>query len=320
MSLVEPTAPSAKEDRVDFLFDLKGRVRNLSLPASAQNSLIPLFEAISNALHAVETRFGDKAAQAGEVEVEVVRSDGNDDFPITGFIIKDNGVGLNDDNMKSFRTSDSAYKITKGGKGVGRLTWLKTFEKCEVKSWFEREGKPYQRSFNFSLVQENPISKHTVIVAPTHFKLGTEIRLSPYLSPYDAHCPKRAATIAAKIVGHFLNYFAVGKLPRVVLLDGELIDLRTFYSDNQQKSDIDVISLCVKPDTPTEFQIYHVLLKKQLRFLESGGLHWLFQAGNDRVAKQEPIDSQLGLKYVGDDRDCVYVGLVTGGYLDGHVN
>jgi hypothetical protein len=149
MSLVEPTAPSAKEDRVDFLFDLKGRVRNLSLPASAQNSLIPLFEAISNALHAVETRFGDKAAQAGEVEVEVVRSDGNDDFPITGFIIKDNGVGLNDDNMKSFRTSDSAYKITKGGKGVGRLTWLKTFEKCEVKSWFEREGKPYQRSFNF---------------------------------------------------------------------------------------------------------------------------------------------------------------------------
>jgi hypothetical protein len=319
MTLVE-TPPPQREDRIEFLFDLKGRVRNLSLPASAQNSLIPLFEAVSNALHAIESRFGENAAQAGEIEIEVLRSEDNDDFPITGFVIRDNGIGLTDENMKSFRTSDSAFKITKGGKGVGRLTWLKTFQKCEIKSWFEREGKSFQRSFNFSLAQENPISKHTVVAAPVNSRFGTEVRLAPYLPPYDAHCPKRAETIAAKIVGHFLNYFAVGKLPRVVLLADELIDLRTFYSDNQQKSDIDVISLTIGADAPSEFQIFHVLLKKQLRFLESGGLHWLFQAGNDRVARQEPIDSQLGLKYVGDDRDCVYVGLVTGEYLDAHVN
>jgi hypothetical protein len=320
MSLVEPPIPPTREDRVEFLFDLQGRVRNLSLPASAQHSLIPLFEAVSNALHAVESRFGDNATQAGEIEIEIIRTDANEGFPIIGFMVTDNGIGLTDENMTSFLTSDSAFKIAKGGKGVGRLTWLKTFQKCEIKSWFARDGKPLQRSFNFSLAQNNPISKHAVVNAPANFKFGTEVRLAPYLSPYDAHCPKRAETIAAKIVGHFLNYFAVGKLPRVVLQDGGLIDLRTFYSDNQQKSDIDVITVPIDPEAPSEFQIYHVLLKKRLRFLESGGLHWLFQAGNDRVARQEPIDSQLGLKYVGDDHDCVYVGLVTGAYLDAHVN
>ena len=117
MSLVEPPMPPAKEeDRLEFLFDLNGRVRNLSLPASAQHSLIPLFEAVSNALHAVESRFGDNVTQAGKIEIEIVRSDANEDLPIIGFLVRDNGIGLTDENMKSFRTSDSAFKITKGGK------------------------------------------------------------------------------------------------------------------------------------------------------------------------------------------------------------
>lgn len=320
MSLID--APSTtKEERADFVFDLAGRVRNLSLPASAANSLIPLFEAISNALHAVETRFGDEGPDRGKVEVEIIRGGSAAEPAIVGFLIRDNGVGLTDDNMKSFRTSDSPYKIKRGGKGVGRLSWLKTFGNCEVKSWFVRDGKALQRSFQFSLRGENPISKHTVTTAPAGHEIGTEVRLDPFLAPYDAHCPKRPSTIAAKIVGHFLNYFAVDKLPLLTLIDDETIDLRSFYLDHQKRSDVQVVSLTIDPlQAPFEFHIFHVLLQKQLRFLESGGLHWLFQAGNDRVAKQEAIDSQLGLKFVGDDRDCVYVGLITGSYLDAHVN
>jgi len=232
MSLSDAGVP-ANEDRVDFIFDLAGRVRNLSLPASAANSLIPLFEAISNALHAVEARFGEHAHDEGAVEIEILRTSKKEEAAVVGFLIRDNGIGLTDENMKSFRTSDSPYKIKRGGKGVGRLTWLKTFGECEVRSWYFRDEKPLQRSFRFSLKQQNPISKHTVTSAPTGYTLGTEIRLAPFLSPYDAHCPKRASTIAAKIVGHFLNYFAVGKLPRLTLVDSEQIDLRAFYFDNR---------------------------------------------------------------------------------------
>ena len=53
------------QEEAGFSFDLAGRVRNLSLPASSVNALIPLFEAVSNALHAVEARLGDKASEAG---------------------------------------------------------------------------------------------------------------------------------------------------------------------------------------------------------------------------------------------------------------
>lgn len=227
---------------------------------------------------------------------------------------------MSDENMKSFRTSDSPYKVSKGGKGVGRLTWLKTFGDCEIRSWFDRDAKPLQRSFSFSLKQENPISRHSVTVAPQGCRYGTDVKLAPFLSPYDAHCPKRTVTIAAKIVGHFLNYFAVGKLPQITLVDADFIDLRKFYTENQSRSNVERLALPLGTEEELEFQIFHVLLKKQLKFHDTGGLHWLFQAGNGRVAKQEAIDSQLGLKYVGEERDCVYVGLVTGRYLDSHVN
>jgi hypothetical protein len=56
-----------------FEFDHAGRVRNLGLPVSAANSLIPLFEAVSNGLHAVEARWGDKVTTSGEIKIVVHR-------------------------------------------------------------------------------------------------------------------------------------------------------------------------------------------------------------------------------------------------------
>lgn len=77
-----------------FLFDLTGRVRNLSLPASANSTLIPLFEAISNSLHAVEARSADQLAKQGEITIEVLRRVEDDAAEVLGFVVKDNGVGL----------------------------------------------------------------------------------------------------------------------------------------------------------------------------------------------------------------------------------
>jgi len=62
-----------------FEFDLAGRVRNLGLPASAVNSLIPLFEAVSNGLHAIETRWEAEATASGEVTIKVLRRDDDDE-------------------------------------------------------------------------------------------------------------------------------------------------------------------------------------------------------------------------------------------------
>ena len=305
-----------------FHFDLAGRVRNLGLPASAVNALIPLFEAVSNGIHAIEARFGTNATSSGQIEVLVNRRDGDADGAIQGFTIRDNGIGLTEENWNSFRTSDSPYKLTRGGKGVGRLSWLKAFSDCRIQSRFEENGAVWERSFAFSLRDPNPIQNHVLRPADPGAESGTEIRLEPYTPPFDAHCPKKLSTIAAKLVGHFLPYFVVNRCPSITITDvDEGVELGHFYSDNQQRSEVDIITstfdLLAKPE---EFHVYHVLLKKQLKFLERGGLHWLFWAGNERVAQEDAIDGQIGLKYVGENEDCVYIGLVTSPYLDRHVN
>jgi hypothetical protein len=309
-------------DKEDFAFDLAGRVRNLGLPASAVNALIPLFEAVSNGLHAIEARWATDAPTRGLMSIEILRRDNDSEQAIIGFEISDNGIGLTDDNWRSFRTSDSDFKIARGGKGVGRLSWLKAFGNCEINSRFDVGGALNRRKFSFALRKgHSPIHDHTLAKGVTAVSIGTTIRLSPYHTNFEAYCPKKVTTIAAKLVGHFLAYFVVGKLPNITLTDGsEVIDLGKFYSHNQQRNDLKTLELTLDSKVGiSKFDIYHVLLRKQLKFLEAGH-HWMFFAGNERVADQEMIDSQLGLKFVGDQNDCVYVGLVTGPYLDGHVN
>lgn len=65
--------------------------------------------------------------------------------------------------------------------------------------------------------------------------------------------------------------------------------------------------------------MYHILLNKGLR-LHDGGKHWNLYVGDGRVVRDEKIDNQLGLGYIGENGDSVYIGLVSGDYLNRHVN
>lgn len=55
--------------------------------------------------------------------------------------IEDNGAGFNTVNFDSFLTFDSAYKMKIGGKGIGRFSWLKVFEKAHITSVFLKMAK-----------------------------------------------------------------------------------------------------------------------------------------------------------------------------------
>jgi hypothetical protein len=168
--------------------------------------------------------------------------------------------------------------------------------------------------------QSHPFLRTQKKVDPQN-EIGTTVQLRPFITNFGAYCPRKASTIAAKLVGHFLNYFVVGHLPQITLIDSaEVIDLKTYYSVNHQRNDHKILEVAVgQLEETAKFDIYHVQLRKQLKFFETGH-HWMFYAGNQRVADQQMIDGQLGLKYIGDNDDCVYVGLVTGEYLDRHVN
>lgn len=134
--------------------NLQGRLRNTALPKS--HGLLPVFEAVVNSIHSLEEK--GNLASNGQITLEFIRSDqslldfdkGADPSEIVGFVIKDNGIGFNDINMLSFETLDSDHKIDKGCRGVGRLLWLKAFDRVEVSSVFEdQEGDLHKRSFTF---------------------------------------------------------------------------------------------------------------------------------------------------------------------------
>ncbi|MDO5139509.1 MAG: ATP-binding protein, partial [Oscillospiraceae bacterium] len=74
---------------------------------------------------------------------------------VIGFNVIDNGVGLDENNMRSFLQSDSTYKASIGGKGVGRFSWLKAFSKADIESIFlDADSTPVRRQFEFSLEKQ----------------------------------------------------------------------------------------------------------------------------------------------------------------------
>jgi DNA topoisomerase VI subunit B len=79
--------------------DIVNRVKRLPKPTLAAEALQPVFEAVSNSLHAVEDAFGDAYQQRGLINVTITSPRTPADIQI---IVSDNGVGLEPDRFKAF--------------------------------------------------------------------------------------------------------------------------------------------------------------------------------------------------------------------------
>lgn len=221
--------------------NLSGRLRNTTLPASG--ALLPLFEAVVNGIHSIEDAHVE--SEDARIEVRIIR-DGQSALPldsganrpgpeakgeIASFRITDNGVGFNDDNMESFRTLDSEYKASRGGRGVGRLLWLKAFERVSVTSRFEQNsGKLAKRCFLFS--SPSGVSAESTSDASDATRT-TAVELQGFAPKYREACPKTARVIAKNLLEHCLWYFLrAGGAPKIeVIDDDEQISLDEILSE-----------------------------------------------------------------------------------------
>lgn len=190
----------------EFQLDLRGRLRNFVLPASS--ALVPVFEAVINGLHAV--RDAGRTGKDGLIVVEIARRgqkelgdvDGST-APIEAFVIRDNGIGFNDDNYNSFCTSDTQKKAKIGGRGVGRLTWVKAFEEVRVESFYTAADKSLRcRRFRFTA---DGITAATDEPAPkTQKGTGTNVSLKLMKDAFYKQLAKGGETIMQRMVDHFL--------------------------------------------------------------------------------------------------------------------
>lgn len=297
--------------------DVAGRVRNVQLPTS--KPLLPLFEAIINSIHAIE----DAKPQDGKIEIEVFRNTSNlfaesdrSHAEISGFLVKDNGIGFDDQNFEAFSTSDTTYKAARGGKGIGRFMWLAAFDHAEIESVFRSDARMKCRRFTFSS-RGTGIESATCIEAPNGEPMTT-VRLLGFKEKYQAQCPKRLQTIAAFIVEEFLEYF-IGPTPPVIILrdgpTGETIALDSFFED-EMASKITTKNFTIKGKA---FEILHVRL-----YSTHINEHRLYLCAHGRAVVSEKLAGRIPnlVRHLQDDNneEFIYAAYVNSPILDGAVN
>lgn len=194
--------------------DIKGKINEKKLAYS--NTLLPLFKAIVNSIEAIKE---DSATNPGIIEIDLIRSNqtalelnGQKKLPnIIDFVIKDNGIGFNEANYDSFNHAHSTYK--KGGKGIGRFTWLRAFQKAEIESRFKQNDQWNLRKFNFEPTKGG-MEKHSCKQVNTTQKRYTIVRLKGLKEEYRRWCNSQSEDIAMKIIEHAFYLFFEYQLPK----------------------------------------------------------------------------------------------------------
>lgn len=296
--------------------DIINRVRRLPKPTSAAEALQPLFEAVSNAMHAIEDRLESRTSVPGRIVVTVVPA--KEQRPIE-IVVEDNGVGLDPDRFAAFITTDTAYKMGRGGKGVGRLLWLDAFEAISVSSVFEEEGGLCRRTFEFALTPQDQVRGEVIDPLPAgSAATGTVVRFRGLRgTAYGTRFPTQAAAIVRHFGSHFLAEFIMGRAPQVELVVGDRATefpqgIQDLLIENRGVSHV---------DTPEfgRLEIAHFIFRSAASAGFDGN-HQLHLIANGRTVSTRKIDGLLGVGRMGDDGKAVYHGCVSGEFLDERVN
>jgi hypothetical protein len=299
---------------------LSGRLRNTTL--SASHALLPLYEAIINSIHAIE----DRKIEDGRITVTIKRHStgvlsqesrpGRSPQPdITDFIIEDNGIGFTDENYESFTTLDSEHKLSRGGRGIGRLLWLKAFSRVEIDSTYSDNDEWKQRNFSFSSKTGVTESKPASADSET---CRTQVSLHGFKEKYRKAGPKGTDAIASHVIDHCLWFFVrPGGAPDIYIRDdsdGATCHLNTLFESQMHAN---------ATTTPVEIHgIPHDLLHVRMYASHSKD-HIVCYCANGRVVKEEKINGKIdglnGPLTDTDGEDFYYHCYVQSDYLNEHV-
>lgn len=293
-----------------WISDNEGRISNISLAPNSKNAMYPLFEAIMNSIHAIEERFGRDNLSDGEIEI-TVENDEHGEY--CGFTIIDNGIGFTPENLISLREFDSRKKVKIGGKGVGRLLWLKVVDKAEIGSQFFLNKTGWQ-ALKFDFTIDNPVSNFTTDSVQSE-QFRTTVNIAPFRSEFATKLPKKLDTIANRIIAHFVSYFTNIAHPIMTLTDGENeIDLFDAFNEKVERDgDFTFLVEGVSED----FVVHCFLLPKAISDDEKS-VNALYLGANGRAVSRHELDSVLGMKAI--NGRFAFFGYVESDYLNKHAN
>jgi uncharacterized protein YeaO (DUF488 family) len=185
-----------------FKVHLANRVANTRL--SLAKGMIPIFEAIMNSAHAIQER----RIAGGRVDVYLKRGQAlSESIPaaITDVTVIDDGIGFTEANFESFATADSVYKSDLGGKGIGRLMYLKVFDRVEISSNYLDGVQWTRRTFGFQRT-EGGITE--LSVQPSDAKnYETTVKLRGIQPPFEKSVPVDFDSFCDRTLEHLLVLF-----------------------------------------------------------------------------------------------------------------
>lgn len=300
------------DNKTEYTFksSLISRVRNFSLTPNEKNSLMPIFEAITNSLQSLYEAYDKDWLNKGFVNI-LLYLDQEGKYP-KDIEIEDNGIGFNKVNFDSFLTFDSTHKLEIGGKGIGRFSWLKVFESAHIISTFIENDIKYKREFDFVL-NDTPIQNHSLIQVSDNEPIRTIITLKCMKSEYRSRFPNQMETVIKKVLIHFLpSLITVSPSINILSENQDSSDIKEVFSNNSFNLQEQVI----------ETEKYGTLYLKNMfldkKCLDTKQGHTLFLSANNRIVTDHKLSNQLGLltNCVYEDHSVFYTGVVTGKYLD----
>jgi hypothetical protein len=194
--------------------NIKRLVENIR---SGTNVYTPVVELIVNSIQAID----ETKSSGGLVDIQI-RRDGQENLfeslhGVDGFIVSDNGIGFNKVNRDAFDELYTEQKKVDGGKGFGRFTCLKYFDRMHVRSIFREGGMCQERTFRMGLGKDIIIDEE--VRAAQKGETGSVVEITGIKSV--KFSDKGIDTISRVIVERLLPYFvdAGRPCPRVVIRD-----------------------------------------------------------------------------------------------------
>lgn len=303
--------------------NLKNRVNKLHLPRT--RPLLPLFEIISNSIHAINDKVKEiNRGYKGAIKIDIIRNgkpevlkglENIDNYPIHSFIVTDNGIGFNSDNIKAFAECDTDRKADIGGKGVGRLVCLKAFEKIKVESIYYENSEHRLRKFEYKKSKEG-FNDYQENLPTSKKRTETLIELSKYEAEFQKNVPLNIFEIAREIVIHFQLYFIQNIAPEIIITNqnGNEVNLQSLYQ-NEFAQDILRKSFTIGNEN------FDVIISKSLKAKS----HKFLYCAHHRVVKEEGVSKYLeDLRYKINNSETgqgyYYQIFIVGKYLDENVN
>lgn len=307
-------------------FNIPGLVNQLS----CNNYLVPLFEAVVNAIQSIQIG----KVKNGLIQIYIDRLSGQQTIyedettykvqPINNVYISDNGEGFNNKNLKSFLRAFTTDKIEYGCKGVGRFTWLKVFRETQIESIYNENGTKYKRQYTYKL--PNGLQDETFIQEKVDYKsqLITQVKLIDLRNNYLNNSNQKIDTIARKLLEHCFYYMTLKGAPTIIVSGYDNVDrdknakticlnelFKDLYRDSIEKQKITIQG--------KKFELMHVKL------FDSGeeSSHKIYFCANNRTVMDESIRSITKIASLNEkifdkneNKKFFYISYLSGKYFD----